>query len=64
MFEVLDSEKKGEIDVEDLVEIFRDQGIPKVSIRMVIDYCDQDKNNKINFNEFRDFILKEDDLGL
>lgn len=32
MFDVLDSEKKGEIDLDDLVEIFRDQGIPNVYI--------------------------------
>lgn len=31
---------------------------------MVIDYCDQDKNNKINFTEFRDFILKEDEITI
>lgn len=64
MFDVLDSEKKGEIDLDDLVEIFRDQGIPNVYIQMVIDYCDQDKNNKINFQEFRDFILKEDEIAI
>ena len=29
---------------------------------MIVDFCDQDKNNKISFEEFREFVLKEDVL--
>jgi hypothetical protein len=40
MFDALDSEGIGEIDLDDLVEIFKDQGIPHVYIQMIIDVCD------------------------
>ena len=63
MFDALDNESKGEIEIDDLVEIFKDQGLPDVYIQMIVDYCDQDKNNKINYQEFREFILKEDQVN-
>ena len=60
MFDALDTDKQGEIEIDDLVEIFKDQNLPDVYIQMIVDYCDQDKNNKISFAEFKEFILKED----
>lgn len=40
MFDALDSEQKGQIDLDDLVEIFKDQNLPDVYIQMIVDYCD------------------------
>ena len=62
MFDALDAEGRGEVDLDDLIEIFKDQGLPDVYIQMIVDFCDQDKNNKISFEEFREFVLKEDVL--
>lgn len=64
MFDALDSENKGQIDLDDLVEIFKDQNLPDVYIQMIVDYCDQDKNNKISYNEFREFIMMEDVISM
>ena len=60
MFDAMDSEKKGVIDIDDLVEIFREQNLPDVYIKMIMDYVDNDKNHMIDFEEFRDFIMKDD----
>jgi Ca2+-binding EF-hand superfamily protein len=32
MFDALDSEGKGEVDLDDLIEIFKDQNLPDVYI--------------------------------
>lgn len=60
MFNALDAEGNEEVELDDLVEIFKDQGLPDVYIQMIVDYCDQDKNSKISYEEFREFIIKED----
>lgn len=51
-----------ELDIEILMEIFRTQGMNEFYIKMLVDYCDQDKNGFISEQEFKDFILKEADL--
>lgn len=40
MFDALDSENRKEIDLDDLVEIFKDQNLPDVYIQMIVDMCD------------------------
>ena len=32
MFDALDAEGRGEVDLDDLIEIFKDQGLPDVYI--------------------------------
>jgi len=59
MFDALDSEGRGEVDLDDLIEIFKDQGLPEVYIQMIVDFCDQDKNNKVSYEEFREFVLRQ-----
>lgn len=55
-------EHENELDIDILMEIFRTQGMNEFYIKMLIDYCDQDKNGYISEQEFKDFILKEADL--
>ena len=58
MFYLLDRDSNGSIELEDLIEIFKEQGIKDMYLQMIEDYFDMGDGN-ISYKKFRDFILKE-----
>ena len=53
LFDVIDQDKSGAIDKDELQRFLRDHGLPKANIDAMMLAADDDRSGKIEFDEFR-----------